>query len=155
MDPLHHSLRLMAGVSLDLDLTLFIQTAFVVVLMILLNKLIFQPYLNTIDAREKRTLSTREQAAELQARVAESTENYEALLESARQRAAALRQELRQAGVDSKDTSIGTAARNATQVMEKAHSDIEAEFAAAREELKSEVGGLSKLVVEKVIGRGA
>ena len=155
MDPMQQSIRLMGGVSLDLDQTLLIQTALVVVLMFLLKKLIFEPYLKTIDTREARTATTREKASALQAEITEMTTKYESELESARAQATSIREELRQAGVVSKEASISVASKDASQVMGDAQRSIESEFEAAREELKNEIDGLANLVVEKVIGRGA
>ena len=40
----------MAGVNLDLDLTLFIQLGIVLVLMFVLKSLVFDPYLKAVDA---------------------------------------------------------------------------------------------------------
>jgi F-type H+-transporting ATPase subunit b len=155
MDPLQQSIRLMGGVTLDLDQTLLIQATMIVVLMFLLKKLIFEPYLKTIDTREEKTASTREQAGELQAKITELRTNYESSLDGARQRAASLRQELRQEGVASKEQSISAASNDANKVMGEAQAQIEAEFETARAELKNEIDGLANLVVEKVIGRGA
>ena len=145
----------MGGVTLDLDQTLLIQATMIVVLMFLLKKLIFDPYLKTIDTREEKTASTREEASELQVKIGELTTNYESSLDSARQRAATLRQELRQAGVSSKEESISAATSEANKVVGEAQAAIEAEFEAARAELKNEIDGLANLVAEKVIGRGA
>ena len=145
----------MAGVSLDLDFTLVIQGVIVVVLMFLLKKLIFDPYLATVDERERQTESTRDEAASLRAQAEETSQKYEASLESARARAAALRQTLRLEGVEAKEESIGSARRDANEVMESAQAEIETQVDAARSALSAEVETLSKLVVEKVIGRGA
>ena len=155
MDPMQQSIRLMGGVSLDLDQTFFIQTALVVVLMFLLKKLIFEPYLKTIDTREAKTVMTREKADALQSEITEMTTKYESELESARDEAVSIREELRQSGVVSKEASISVASKEASQVMGDAQRSIESEFEAAREELKNEIDGLANLVVEKVIGRGA
>ena len=123
--------------------------------MFLLKKLIFDPYLKTIDTREERTATTREQAAQIQRNITEMTTNYEASIEKARDRASELRQELRQTGVVRKEQSISEASADASKVLNDAQTQLEAEFGAAREELKSEIDGLANLVVEKVIGRGA
>ena len=152
---MQQSIRLMGGVTLDLDQTLIIQATMLVVLMFLLKKLIFDPYLKTIDTREEKTVTTRDQAAQIQREITEMTTSYEASIEKARDRASDLRQELRQAGVVRKEQSISEASADASQVLSDAQTQLEAEFSAAREEMKSEIDGLANLVVEKVIGRGA
>jgi F-type H+-transporting ATPase subunit b len=145
----------MAGVSLDLDFTLVIQGVIVVVLMFLLKKLIFGPYLETVDERERQTESTRNEADSLRTQAEETSQKYEASLESARARAAALRQGLRLEGVEAKEESIVSARRDANEVMASAQAEIGTQVEAARTALSAEVETLSKLVVEKVIGRGA
>ena len=87
MDPIYTNIRLMAGVNLDFDLTFIIQLAFVLILMFVLKRLVFNPYLEALDSRESKTTVTRASADEIRQTANERIAAHEDALASARARA--------------------------------------------------------------------
>ena len=87
MDSMQNTINYMGGVSLDLDLTVLIQLLLVVLLMFILKRWVFKPYLSAIDERAKRTSATRASAAQLQQEADEIATRYETALADARQAA--------------------------------------------------------------------
>lgn len=155
MDPLHVSVTPMAGgVNIDIDLTLFIQLGLFLVLMLLLNKMIFQPFLKSIDLREQKTDKAREDAAALRARAESLSEAHREAVQAARAEAASERQDLRVAGLASKESRVGVAREAAANTLANAQRAAGAQFSSAREALLKDVDGLSEEIVAKVLGRG-
>lgn len=141
-------------VNIDIDASLFIQFGVFVVLMILLTRLVFRPFLAGIDARAKKTVSVRDEAKALEARATELERRHHESLGQARVEAAESRQTLRLAGLAVKEAEVGGARKSADAVIEEARTRAAAQYEAGRTRLLGEVEALSRLVVEKIIGRG-
>lgn len=152
MDPLQTTVRSMGGVIIDLYGSFFIQLAIVLLVMAVLKQLIFEPYLATLEAREKKTDRTREDAEAIKARAEALAEQYATDLATARSRATEARQVLRTDGAARREQVIGEARRVATAKMSAAHAAIDAQYEGARGDLKTQVSEIAGLVVDKVIG---
>lgn len=152
MDPLQTTVRSMGGVIIDLDGSFFIQLAIVLLVMAVLKQLIFTPYLNTLEAREKKTDRTRDEAEKLTTRATALAERYEADLATARARATESRAALRAEGSARRDQAIGEARRVAVAKMDATRAAIDAQYDGARADLKTRVDELSGLIVDKVLG---
>lgn len=149
------SLTPMGGdVNIDIDASLFIQLGLFVVLAFLLTRLVFRPFLAGIDARDKKTVDARAEAKKLEARAAELEHRHKDSLARARSEAGEVRQALRLAGLNTKEAEVGGARKSADAVIEEARSKAAAQYEAGRTQLLGEVEAISRLVVEKVIGRG-
>ena len=152
MDPTFVTLREMA-VNIDIDVTVFIQLGIVLLLMLLLKQLIFKPYLKSIDEREKKTQLTRAEASRLSEHADELVTKYEAAVNKGRDEALAVRKELRLTGIQSKDGALDAARKEAAATLAIAQDDVAAQSEAAQGELSEQASILSKVVVEKVLGR--
>ena len=113
MDPLHTSIRVMAGVNLDFDLTFIIQTVMVLVLMVVLKRFVFDTYLETSDERERRTVETRKEADELREKADAVSARYQEALATVRSNALEARKTLRLEGITHKEECIGAAREQA------------------------------------------
>ena len=155
MDPLQINVSRMAGgVNIDIDLTVFIQLGLFVVLMLLLNKMVFQPFLKSIELREARTEKARDEAAQIKARAESLSTEYRAAIQAARSEAANHRQTLRAGGLQQKDSQVASARAAAATNIESAHVKAAGQFDVARAALLSEVEALSQQVADKVLGGG-
>ncbi|MCB9534737.1 MAG: ATP synthase F0 subunit B [Myxococcales bacterium] len=154
MDPLQNSLRTMGGVVIDLDYSFVIQLGIVLVLMVLLKQLIFEPYLKSIVARDARTDEARDDADALRKRAAELSDRYAAGLHDAREAAFEARQALRITGAAEKEAVVTEARQDAARTLEEGHTQAATQFEAARTKLLAQVDDIARLVVEKVLGRG-
>ena len=151
MDPIHLSLSQMATV--DLDNSFFIQLVLVLGLMVALKALIFRPFLDSIEAREKKTSETQRNAAELKARSEELETRYKHDITAARERAVIARHTLRAESNSHREEVVGAARVSASAMMKDAQKDIDAQFGTARTELLGQVDELSVSIAEKVLGR--
>lgn len=155
MDPLQINVARMAGaVNIDIDASVLIQLGLFLVLMLILNKLVFQPFLRSNALREDRTDKTREEAALIKARAEALSTEYRDALATARAEAAADRQALRNAGLSDKDTQVSAAREAAASTLATAQSKVSEQFDTARAALLSDVEALSQQVAGKVLGRG-
>jgi F-type H+-transporting ATPase subunit b len=153
MDPIHIDVRIMAGVNLDFDLTFIIQLAFVLILMVVLKRFVFDPYLEVLDARESRTVTTRSEADEKKAKADARLAAHEDALASARARALAAKTQLRAVGVDHKEQAISAARTDANATIQAAQNEVTQQIDAARSAISGEVDTLAREIVAKVIGR--
>ncbi|MCA9526495.1 MAG: ATP synthase F0 subunit B [Myxococcales bacterium] len=155
MDSLQISLTPMGGdVNIDIDLSLFVQLGVFLVVFILLTRLVFRPFLASIDARDKKTVAARDEAHALDARASELEQRHREGISQARNEAAADRQVLRVEGLSAKEAEVREARTSAEAVVEAARTRAAAQYEAGRTQLLGEVDAISRMVVEKIIGRG-
>lgn len=152
MDPLRINVHQMAAI--DLDHSFFIQLALVLILMAVLNTLIFKPFLRSIELRDGKTVDTRREAEALRARAEALQGKYHDQFAEARSEAVAQRQSVRVDAGAKKDALVGDARSAANEKLATARSTSESQVDEARKVLLGEVDDLSRLVVEKVLGRG-
>lgn len=152
MDPLLTGVRQMAGVVIDLDGSFFIQLAIVALVYVVLRKLVFEPYLATLDAREAKTIRTREEATDLRAEAEALEQRYETALADARDKAISARADLRAQGTKRREEVLGQARRVSTAKVDAARAAVDAQFEGARTDLKGRVDEIASLVVDKVLG---
>ena len=144
---------MMAGVNLDFDLTFLIQLGLVLILMVVLKKFVFNTYLETIDERERKTEKTRSQAQQLSSDADSMLTQYEDAIGRARADALQSRQSLRVEGIQSRENALSAARNHAQAKLEEAQGTLQADLDGARSKIDAQVDELSRLVVEKVIGR--
>lgn len=155
MDPLQINVSRMAGgVNIDIDLTVLIQLGLFVVLMVLLNKMVFQPFLKSIELREARTDKAREDAADIKVRAEALSTEYRDAIQAARAEAANHRQTLRDGGAQHKDTQVAAARTAAAANIASAQTKAAGQFEVAHAALANDVEALSQQVAGKVLGRG-
>lgn len=152
MDPLQTGVRQMAGVVIDLDGSIFIQLAIVALVYVILRKLVFEPYLATLDAREAKTDRTREEAIKLKAEADALEQRYETSLADARDKAISARATLRAEGNKRREEVLGQARRVSNAKLDAARAAVDAQYEGVRTDLKNRVDEIAGLVVDKVLG---
>src|SRR6476646_9509422 len=120
---------------IDIDGTLFVQFGFFVIMLIVLSRTLFRPYLKPRDARHKGIEGAREEASAMQERALKTNADYDAQLTRARLRGAA------------RDESQKT--------LDAARGKIASDAGAARDKLAAESTALAKQIVKKILGREA
>ncbi len=99
---------------IDVDGTLFVQFGLFVIMLIVLSRFLFRPYLKMRDARHKGIEGAREEASSMQERARETNADYDAKLTKARLRGAEERARLRGEGAIYERQVLG-AARDESQ----------------------------------------
>jgi F-type H+-transporting ATPase subunit b len=138
---------------IDIDGTLIVQFVLFLIMLAVLSRVLFRPYLALRDARHKGIEGAREEAAQLQERAGQVNADYEGKLVKARQRGNEERQKLRSEGAAYERQVLGAARDEAQKALETARARIAGETAAAREKLQAESKTLARQIVTKILGR--
>jgi F-type H+-transporting ATPase subunit b len=138
---------------IDIDASILVQAAIVLILYAILRPLVFEPFLQASALRLEKTEEARRAATELAARAQAMAARYETELAAARLKAHAARGELRAEGLRLKETAVGEARQATAAELETLRLSIESQTAQARTELTSHVEQLSRTLVERLLGR--
>jgi len=138
---------------LDIDWTLPVSLVSVVIFLVLMNKLLFKPLVQFMDARDKGIRDDLEEAARLRQQAEDALATYESALGAARrdmgEEAAAM-----QRALDAKQREqIEQARIAANTLVAEAQASIARETDEARNRLAAAARELARLVVVKLIGR--
>jgi F-type H+-transporting ATPase subunit b len=139
---------------LDVDWTLPVALVSVIIFLILMNKILFKPLLQFMDARDKGIRDDLEEAARLRQQAEGALTAYESALGAARrdmaEQAAAV-----QRAMDAKQREQIEQARNeASTLVADAQATIARETQEVRTRLAAEARELARLAVAKLMGRG-
>jgi F-type H+-transporting ATPase subunit b len=140
---------------LDIDWTLPVALVSVITFLILMNKILFKPLVQFMDARDKGIRDDLEEAASLRQQAESALTTYESALSAARrdmaEQAAAV-----QRAMDAKQREQIEQARNdANTLVAGAQTTIAQETQEARSRLATVARELAQLVVAKLMGREA
>jgi F-type H+-transporting ATPase subunit b len=140
---------------IDINISLFIQLANFIVLMITLNFILFRPVQRIMQEREENIAGAFSDAKAARDRAQSLLEQYNAIMAEAKQKAAAAYNAIYQQGLDSQREMIAAERTRATELLEKARKDIAAASQAARADLRREAEKLSEEITSKLLGRTA
>lgn len=138
---------------LEIDWTLPVALVSVIIFLVLMNKILFKPLLQLVEARDKGVRDDLDEAARLRQQAEGALTTYESELGAARrdmtEQAVAV-----QRAVEAKQREQIEQARNeANTLAAEAQATIARETEEARARLASEARELARLVVAKLIGR--
>src|SRR5438105_10227184 len=134
---------------IDVDGTLFVQFALFLIMLFVLSRLLFKPYLQLRDARHKGIEGAREEAVSMQERARQVGVDYDAKLTRARQRGADERQKLRSEGAIYERQVLGAARDESQKALEQARGKINSDASVARDALTKESAALARQIVKK------
>jgi len=140
---------------IDIDGTLFVQFGLFIIMLIVLSRTLFRPYLKLRDARHKGIEGAREEASAMQERAQKTNADYDAQLTRARQRGAEERARLRGEGAVYERQVLGAARDESQKTLDATRDKINADTEAARAKLSAESNALAREIVKKILGREA
>jgi F-type H+-transporting ATPase subunit b len=140
---------------IDVDGTLFVQFGFFLIMLFVLSRVLFRPYLKMRDARHKGIEGAREEASAMQERARQTNADYDAKLTKARLRGAEERARLRGEGAIHERQVLGAARDESQKQLNAARGKITADADRARQALTVESTALAKQIVKKILGREA
>ena len=141
------------GVTVDLDLTLFVQLGFFLVLLFVLKPTLFDPMMRLFEEREKRIDGTRHQATKEDERSAKALAKYEAILATARDAGSAERDIIRAEGMKREAALMSQVRIDVAATLERGRAEIGQEAKTAREQLRGEARALGRDAASRVLGR--
>ncbi len=137
------------GGGVDLDLTAAVAGALFLLLLVVLNVVLFRPYLAIVAKREAMTDGASEAASGAQAQAASLRAEYAAGMESARAEAAALREGLRAEAKKEEESLLAAAREQAAATAVASRERIAAELAAGQAQVEAQARLLAAAIVSK------
>ncbi|MEW6600833.1 MAG: ATP synthase F0 subunit B [Nitrospirota bacterium] len=137
---------------LDVNSWFFAQLANFILLLIILNSLLYKPFLRLFEKRDENTKGALEKAKALDSEKDALLAQMEEKLAEARGKARASFEALSKEGADMQRSAMDAAQKEAVEINRKAKTDLEAATEKARASLKSDVEAFAKQIVQKLVG---
>lgn len=137
---------------LDINGWFFVQLANFVILLVVLNTIVFKPFLLLFQEREDNTSGALEKARALDKEKDSILAQIDEKLGEARGTARKSFEELSSEGIEAQRTALEAAQNEAVEINRKAKADLEAASEKARSSLKSDIENFAKQIVEKLVG---
>lgn len=138
---------------MDLDVTLFFQLGLLCVLVLVLNRLVFQPLLRVIERREQQTHGVLTEVKHMERLTHADRQAYQTRMEQARREAFATREQLRQQGRDKARTCLAQARAELMQNMQNARAQISTMERDVQQTLTASTQVMAAALVHKLLGR--
>lgn len=140
-------------VSIELDITFFIQTGLFLLLVYILNVLIYKPVLRVMEERGKKISGMEADALSADKEVEDKLASYRLELDKAKQLGNADRTTLKKEGLDKEAELLGAAQAEAQKTLSAAKDKITKEADSALALLKGMTEEMGKSIAAKVVGR--
>ena len=137
----------------DINLTLFVQMANFLVLIVILNYLLYKPILAILDKRKRRLDESEGEIKRLNATVEQKAAEYEEKLRLAKQDALGKKNEILKEAADSAKAIIDERRSKIPAMLAEFQGNVGQEVDAARRILKDQSQKISAEIAEKVLGR--
>jgi F-type H+-transporting ATPase subunit b len=138
---------------LDVDGTVFVMLGLFFIVMFVLTRWLWRPYLRVKEERVARVDGYRAEASRLESDAAERLARVEAELAEARRLGSAQRASARSEAHLREQKIVADAQAAAQQALAHARARLEAAFAAERDKLHTRASVLGAEITEKVLGR--
>lgn len=129
------------------------QAALFVALYFVLKRMVFDRFLENLEARHHRTRGALEEAARLRDEAARLQADYDEQLAEIRHQAAAAKDEIRKEAEAREQELLEAAHGEAARSLAKAREEIDRQIRAARASLENDVTKLSEQVLERLLHR--
>ncbi len=140
---------------LSVNKTVIIQIVIFIAAIFILNTLVFKPFMELIDRREKLTKGAIGEAKELEEKVKEIILEYEAKLNDARAQAQEERNKIVREAEAAASGIISKTREETAGLLDEAKKKLESESEVIKEKLKGDVQMLSKEIASRILGREA
>jgi F-type H+-transporting ATPase subunit b len=138
---------------IDLDGTTFVQLGLFLILLAVLSKTLFGPYLKMRDQRDRSIDGAKKEAASMGDEGRHIVEDYDRKLAEAKRKGNTERDRLRQEGVVHEREVLGKARAQVQGALDTAQKKIVADTATGRVALAAEATPLARKVASKILGR--
>jgi F-type H+-transporting ATPase subunit b len=141
------------GGLISIDKSLIIQALNFIILLVVLHRVLYRPFLAKMEERTAAIKRSLEEAQAARAEAARQQDENAARLRVAHQEAAAIREQALREAADEQKRLVEAARDEAHRLVETAKAQMEADVRRAREELRREVADLSTAIAEKLVRR--
>lgn len=138
---------------ISLDLSILYQIILFVALWLILNKILFQPYLQLLEERERRTIGAEHDSADLEHEGARLRAQYEEKIAQAQTAAYAAKDAILQEARQQREKILGQARAEAASKLEQARREIALALEKEKALAAAETATVAGEMVSKVLGR--
>ncbi len=138
---------------IDIDLTAVVQFGLFVIIYLVANKLLFQPYLQLRERRKAGIEGAREEAERMTAQADAKLADYQKQLAVARDRAGEEGRKVRAEASAHEKEVTDKARATAQKAIDDAQAKMRSETQAARAQLMPQADALAKAMASKLLGR--
>jgi len=138
---------------IDLNITMFIQWAIYIALMVFLHFFLFKPVLRVIDARQAKIEGTMAGAGELEKKAAENRHTYEHRIAAAKERIFSRTATIRESAANEAKEIMAKARDEALAQVEATRERIRHDSEVVRKELRGSIDELAHGIATKILGR--
>ena len=138
---------------ISINATLVVQLIHFLLLLFIMNRLMLQPLLKLIQAREEFTTRTKSETKDLEVRIEQLKEEFVSKEEGARKEAAHDRSEITNVGMSEAEGYLNQSREAVSTIRQETARDVEAELTNTRPLLDDEASSLVEGIMEKIIGR--
>ena len=135
----------------DIDATALVSAGIFVVMMVVLNKLLFQPYLAIVHERAAMTTGAADTAAATSQKADAVLADYQSKLAAARAEASAKRDELRASGAAEESRIVTAAREQAASALAEKRAGLAVQVAKAEQEIEARATELAGAIVGRVL----
>ena len=141
------------GVTVDLDLSLFVQLGLFLVLLFILKPTLFDPMMQLFAEREKRIQGTIAEARKVDTKSMRANEEAEAIVAKGRDAGGVERDALRLEGQKREQALLAQVRAEVAATLERGRAEVAVEAKAARASLDAEAKSLGREAASRVLGR--
>jgi len=138
---------------ISLDISILYQIILYIVLLLVLNKILFQPYSHLLEERERSTIGVQHEAAELEHEGAQLRAEYEEKIAQAQAAGYAAREAILQDGRQQRERILSQAREEATRILEQVRREVATALERERHLAAAEAATVAADMVSKVLGR--
>jgi F-type H+-transporting ATPase subunit b len=142
-----------SGGLISLDKSLIIQFLNFIILLLILQRLLYKPFLAKMAERTQAIQKSLDEAQAARAQAARQQEENETRLRTAHAEAASIRAQALKDAADEQKRLIDAARAESQRLVETAKAQMDADVRRARDELRREVADLATAVAEKLVRR--
>lgn len=138
---------------ISLDYSIVYQIILFVALWVVLSKILFRPYLNLLEERERKTIGTQDTSTELEHEGARLRAQYEEKIAQAQAAGYAAKEAILQAARQERERVLTQAREEAMGVLEGVRREVENQIQKERQTAAAEVRTIAEEMASKVLGR--
>jgi len=138
---------------ISLDISILYQIILFVVLWLILNRILFQPYLHLLEERERRTTGAEHDSADLEHEGAGLRAQYEEKIAQAQSAAYVAKDAIVQQGRQQRETILGEARQQAADRLNQVRHEVAQTLEREKPRAAAEAAALAADMVSKALGR--
>ena len=138
---------------ISLDISILYQIILFVILWLILSKIFFQPYLQLLDQRERRTTGAEHDSADLEHEGARLRAQYEEKIDQAQTAGYAAKDAILQDARQQREKILAQARQEAASQLDQTRRDVALALQRERQLAAVEAAAVAREMVNKVLGR--